>query len=336
MAQLGADVDELDRLGRTFERAAERLRGSRDHLQSALAGVSWMGPDADGFRTTWRTSMSAQLGEIADVLRSQSTVLQRQAREQRTASESGGIALVAFSPQLPTPQQPTTPPPAVDARGQTLAQILQRYQVADGTMVEWEPPWPESLLTDPRQITQHEADMLDDLGTFGRKDFKDIHDTAFDVADQRYDPSGGQNDNHNDAFRHTYWNALMTQRYGEQWAKDYASAHEQIPGNGADREAMDLYNNELGRRIATEHPDASPKELADLVQRAVEDGDAIVIDANGDLAFSDQVEVGHTGTADDGPAAGQQPDPNGDSHWGGGYNPGGGGDTSGTTTSGNR
>jgi hypothetical protein len=128
----------------------------------------------------------------------------------------------------------------------------------------------------------------------------------------------------------------MTQRYGEQWAKDYASAHEQLPGNEADREAMDLYNNELGRRIATEHPDASGDELADLVQQAVQDGDAVVIDAHGDLAFSDQVAVGHTGEANDGAAPGQQPNPNGGSHWGGGYHPGGGGDTSGTTTSGNR
>lgn len=37
---------------------------------------------------------------------------------------------------------------------------------------------------------------------------------------------------------------------------------------------MDLYNNELGRRIATENPEASPEELARLVYEAVEDGEA--------------------------------------------------------------
>ena len=43
-----------------------------------------------------------------------------------------------------------------------------------------------------------------------------------------------------------------------------------LPGNSADREAMDLYNNEVGRQIALAHPDASRQELADLVAGDIE------------------------------------------------------------------
>ena len=340
MAQLGADVDELERLGRTFEREAARLVAARAQLDGALASTVWTGPDADGFRSRWRSTMATQLRAVDVSLREQSSVLQRQADEQRAASDAGGggVRPVAFAG--PTPQEPpgspgpTAPPPATDDRGQTLDEILSRYQVADGTPVQWEPPWPESVFTDPVSVTEHEAEMLDDIGSFGRLDFKDIRDAAFDTADERF-PDQGAEDGHNDAFRHTYWNALMTQRFGEQWAKDFATSHEQVPGNPADRESMDLYNNELGRRIATEHPDASPSELADLVERAVKDGDAVVIGADGNLAFSDQVELGHTGDADDGPAPGPQPHPDTDSDWSGGYDPGDGdGSESGTTTSG--
>jgi hypothetical protein len=340
MGQLGADVEALDRLGEGLQRASQRVAGVRDHLQSALRGVGWTGPDADRFRGDWSSTIAPQLGRAVDALRAQSATLQRQAREQRAASEvKATVAPVAFTgPLQHDPPSPPTPPEPTDSRGQSLAEIISRYQVGDGKVVEWEPPWPESLATDPVTITEQEAKMLDDIGSFGRLDFKDIHDAAFEIADERFPPvgpNGGRNDNHNDAFRHAFWNALLTQRFGEQWAKDYATAHEQIPGNEADREAMDLYNNELGRRLAVEHPDASPDELADLVAAAVRDGDAVVIDLDGDLAFSDDVPIGQTGEADDGPAPNApQPNPDDDSDWAGGYDPGGADDTSGTTTSG--
>lgn len=347
MGQLGADVDELERLGRGFEREGARLTATRDRLQAALATVTWFGPDAERFRGDWRSKMAPTLGRLGALLREQSAELVRQAREQRAASSPGPDAISCRPPgqgwpfpKRPSPweqrRQPEPPqPPRTDAKGQTLQDILERYQVADAETVQWEPPWPESILTDPRKITEQEARMLDDIGTFGRKDFLDIHDLAFAEADERF-PGQGREDGHNDAFRHAYWNALMTKRFGEAWARDYATAHEQLPGNPAPREAMDLYNNELGRRIATEHPDASPEELADLIQEAIENGEAVVIDENGELAFSDQVEPGGTGRADNAPPNpnGRQPDPDTDSDWSGGYNLGGADDESGTTTSG--
>jgi len=106
----------------------------------------------------------------------------------------------------------------------------------------------------------------------------------------------------------------MTCRLGEGFAAAFASAHEGVPGNEADREAMDLYNNEVGRRIAQANASASLEELQDLVAEAITNGEALVIDAHGNLVFSDQVALGETGFADDAPTGGGAQPP----EWSGG------------------
>ncbi|HVG48080.1 MAG TPA: hypothetical protein VM899_08100 [Rubellimicrobium sp.] len=220
-------------------------------------------------------------------------------------------------------------PPAPEPPGSSrpdLGQVLRDYQVRDDEMVDWTPnlgPFPIDVPgADSKKMTRTEAALLDklatDKGLLGLKKFQEITSNdpehpglAYRTADRyfpRVDAQGnripGGDDGHNDAFRHAYWNALMAKHFGEDFAAAFASAHEGVPGNAADREAMDLHNNELGRRIAREHPDASDEELAKLVSEAVQGGEAVVIDGGGELAWSDQVAVGRTGTADDPPAAG--------------------------------
>lgn len=130
-------------------------------------------------------------------------------------------------------------------------------------------------------------------------------------------------DGHADAFRHAYWNALLTQRFDEGWTSDFTTAHERRPDNLPHAEAMDLHNNEVGRRIAREHPDADPEELAVLVEQAVRNGEAVVIGPDSNLTYSDQVHPGETSRAPDAPqplgADPQEPD---DTRWSGGYHPG--------------
>ncbi len=71
---------------------------------------------------------------------------------------------------------------------------------------------------------------------------------------------------------------------------------------------MDLYNNEVGLRIATDNPDAEPDELADRVREALEQGDLVVVDRDNDLAWSDQVPLhGHGNVEDEPPLAGGRP-----------------------------
>ncbi len=150
-------------------------------------------------------------------------------------------------------------------------------------------------------------------------DFKDIRDKAFSVSEQyfpspakvpSYVPKGQEqawldNNGQRDAFRHAYWNALLTKNFGENWTKQFTTAHEGVPGNEADREAMDLYNNEVGRAIATANPNASDAELAKLVSQAVNDGKMVVIDKSGELRWSNEVKVWDHGFADDAPVDGQ-------------------------------
>ncbi|UNZ21336.1 hypothetical protein [Streptomyces sp. 891-h] len=183
--------------------------------------------------------------------------------------------------------------------------ILRDYQVdpdPDGPVLY--PRHPE-LLVGPlfakkvrelqQSVTAREADMLDGLGLSGLQDFRASrtgHSTPPTPAS--VPATGTTTTTTRSATR--YWNALMTKKYGAEWAAKYAKAHEARPGNRPEREAMDLYNNEAGRRIAQQHPDASEDELADLVEKAVRDGDLVVIDRGGGrLAFTDHIDSAETG-----------------------------------------
>ena len=119
------------------------------------------------------------------------------------------------------------------------------------------------------------------------------------------------NDGHNDAFRHAFWNARLTSEFGSEWTAQFATAHEARPGNPGMREAMDLYNNEVGRRIAIDNSRATTAQLADLVQQAVRNGDLVVVDQGGRLAWSNSVAVGHHGVSPSSPAAARLPVPDG-------------------------
>jgi len=202
-----------------------------------------------------------------------------------------------------------------------LNDVLHDYQASDDKMKNWRPsawgvipiPFQDSV-----KLTRTEGSLLDNLtqdrGLVGLSDFKDIRDDAFSETRSRYpEPSSipgyvgnknawVNNDGHRDAFRHAYWNARLTKDFGETWAQAFTTAHEGVPGNPGTREAMDLYNNEVGRKIAVENPHASDKQLAELVQKAVSDGKMVVVDGAGNLAWSDQVAYGQHGVATDRPA----------------------------------
>lgn len=203
--------------------------------------------------------------------------------------------------------------PAPPARPD-LTQIENAYQAPVDKVIDWKPSW-VGWFVDAVKITATEGELLDNLqskhGLSGLSGFKDIKEDAFSVSDQRY-PNTDSNDSHQDAFRHAYWNARMSQEYGNEFAQAFGTAHEGLPDNPSDREAMDLYNNEVGRRIASENPDVSAEQMADLIQAAVEDGQMVVIDQRGELAWSDQVQVGQTGRADGVPIGGALPKADGD------------------------
>ena len=226
------------------------------------------------------------------------------------------------------------------ARG-SLALIEHDYQVADDRMVSWSPsimgaiPIPHAPA---RTITVTEGRLLDQL-TFGRGllgflRFADIKDEAFAEADRRFPPlmactpavvaavaalPAGQrneamlgwprNDGHNDAFRHTYWNARLTIEFGERWTRAFTTAHEGSASNPAVREAMDLYNNAVGRSIGVDNPGATPRAISDLVHEAVVRGDTVVVGSGGHLEWSDRVRINEHGVAALAPAPAVIPTP---------------------------
>lgn len=172
-----------------------------------------------------------------------------------------------------------------------LEDILREYQVKDDRMLpKWLLDTIGGVLGDEvkgdANLTVGEYRVLAELaatqGPLAVKDFFDIKQAAIDEASRRFPPpDGNTSDNHTDAFRHTYWNALMTQRFGEEWTRRFATAHERRPGDPAPREAMDLYNNEIGRQIGMANPKASPEELAAQVESAVRGGDTVIVSQDG-------------------------------------------------------
>lgn len=193
--------------------------------------------------------------------------------------------------------------------------IYQEYQVEDDELADWELSGRKRWLAetagvdipDPMRVTATEAELLDDLGPFEMKNVNDAKNAAYDEVAARYgdengkDPHPGEfefNDDHADAFRHAYINALNSRDLGEDWTTDFWTAHERIPNNNPAREAMNLYNNEVGRRIARDNPLASDQELADLVEQAVADGEMVVINQDGELTPSNAIAPDQAGHPD--------------------------------------
>lgn len=200
-----------------------------------------------------------------------------------------------------------------------LDTIRTQYQVPEDVMIVYRPralgavdiPFTESLA---KHMTQTEGERLDQLswdrGLAGLKAFQGIYLDAFKQGKQQYPdqtvPNGVPakradewqgNDGHRDAFRHTYASARLAQEFGRDWARAFTTAHEGLPGNPANREAMDLYNNAIGIQIGAENPNASPEQLAALVQQAVTSGKTVVMNSAGKLEWSDRVPVGEHGLA---------------------------------------
>ncbi|MGV9412790.1 DUF6973 domain-containing protein [Nocardia sp. NPDC003693] len=194
-----------------------------------------------------------------------------------------------------------------------LRDILLNYQV-DTTKSEIV-VWPDADLLEKLRLfnpdmtsvemTVEEKEALDALcnplhggNPWNYKVFNDIKNEAeaFGKTNKYTEVyENSSDDGHADAARHAYWNARMTQEFGADWAEQYSSAHEKVGGNGPQREAMDLKNNEVGRQIGLANANASKEELQSAVIAAVDRGDTVVIhspdgpEAPAQIAFSNTV-----------------------------------------------
>lgn len=89
MGQLGADVEQLDRLAATMGREGARIRGAMGSTTALVTFTWWQGGDADRARTWWSSTGRSQLERGADGLEQLRDALRRQADEQRKASGTG-------------------------------------------------------------------------------------------------------------------------------------------------------------------------------------------------------------------------------------------------------
>lgn len=174
------------------------------------------------------------------------------------------------------------------------AEIMLSYQVGDDPRQKepFHANWIEDRIP---QLNGYrvgtEQDLFTALSTEERAEFMLISNKAWEECRKRF-PNQGELDGHGDAFRHAFWNAMLTRRFGPEWAAKYTTAHEM----NADTkpytqtfESMDLYNNEVGRNVAQETSGQSLDQVADAIERAVRQGRTVVVDAQGNLQYSDQV-----------------------------------------------
>ncbi len=116
-------------------------------------------------------------------------------------------------------------------------------------------------------------------------------------------PNGTNYQDDGDAFRHTYWSALLTRSIGATKAKQLTDAHETSTTDPLDKE-MDLRNNASGRSLYNEWVNKfhysgldAQNEIAHFIHHCVANGevyDCVKFSSNGDkLVYTD---VGVTDT----------------------------------------
>jgi hypothetical protein len=197
----------------------------------------------------------------------------------------------------------------------TIASIVRQFQVnSDGPLVKWQPKalGVIPLGDGPVWVTRTEARMLDNLQSMrGINGLCLVHDIKKNAESTAASLFGGEQDGYQDAVRHALAGALLTQALGPRWTRDFTTAHEALPGNTQGKEAMDLYNNSVGIRIASQHPHASEATLKRLVVDALAKGQLLVIGTKGHLCWSDQVSDDNTGLDPSDPAKGVLPVPDG-------------------------
>lgn len=324
MPFLGMDVESTRMIGDSCEAASVQVAAFLEKFDAGMpGGEAWSGADAEEFRLKWRGETRIAIGRLATMLVERGQVLREQSAEQeRTSAGDADVRLpedlvfVADLYRAAPAEGGSGPDPTApgDAGSHAVTQedadrILKDYQVEDDEVVVWGPLGGTETSgsgsgTFTRKMTRREAELLSELGLGEFLQLYRDQERAWEETAERYGDENGEdphpvpqafNDDHGDAFRHAYVNALTVRNTGEEWAEDFWTAHEAVPGNLPAREAMDLYNNEVGRRIAVENPDASPDELADLVEQAVADGEMVVIDAEGRLVPSNSVSPDETG-----------------------------------------
>lgn len=114
---------------------------------------------------------------------------------------------------------------------------------------------------------------------FDRDKVQNAHDVAteYGYEEEKNDP-GGFHNGRGDALKHALLSAMLTRDVGEGNARNLLDGHEMMPNNPVNEEVMDRHNNEIGYRLAREHPNATNEELATMIRKEIDAGNTLTID----------------------------------------------------------
>ncbi|MGO1167051.1 MAG: hypothetical protein ACTMHL_10585 [Janibacter sp.] len=106
----GADTERLDEISSQLRQEAHRLEdvGTQGSAMLLVLHEGWSGPDVETFDAGWSTARS-QVEQASQRLQAAVADLQRQAADQRSASEGGGATSVGAPRQSPGSEEPVSP-----------------------------------------------------------------------------------------------------------------------------------------------------------------------------------------------------------------------------------
>jgi hypothetical protein len=85
---LGMDPEAVRILARQLEAKASEIDTIATTLSTQIDGTTWLGRDADGFRTDWASTYRTQLAAVSTALREASTRAGNNAAQQEEASRA--------------------------------------------------------------------------------------------------------------------------------------------------------------------------------------------------------------------------------------------------------
>lgn len=274
--------------------------GGETARSANLTSAAW----TDDPGTLMSADLTAGAGQMADFA---TRVQERSAGTQAYATELAGaktdiLATVAANEPTFTALGALPPPFGAHFQGvfadmvaNDLGTQVERRIAAVGQIQLPAPPSHEELLADPRfqvaddpsgavymfgmKMSRAERDEILGMWPHHQAQYAGILLTSSITGTQVFPdtPADGDQDNRRDAYRHALIYARATHAFGYEQSRELGDLHESIPGNLPAREAMDLYNNEVGRQIALENPDADEVGLSRLIQQAVRDGRMVVL-----------------------------------------------------------
>lgn len=290
MPLLHMETDLVRGVGSQLQQAASSLQQQTQQLTYSVQALSsaWQGPSADIFANEIQPILQ-RLNQTAlegDTLNQR---LQREVDEwERISSLFGAISgLGSYIINSVEPGISSRYPNGSDVSQVEIAPIDLQREFANFTTPNADKDGmatvPDEQIANlfgltPRSVTMTEKRLIDDLNIFEQKKLYDIQKEAYAMAEKFSGPNGGQEDGLGDAYRHAYWNALMTREFGADWAKKFSDAHEAVPDNPKSKAFMDLWNNQIGIKVAQENPGLSKQELANKIAEAVRNGEMVIID----------------------------------------------------------